>query len=384
MNASPFQDKLPWQGGWFTPLNLAVYVTWLAVMLQTAQSGRLRDGDVAASLGACLLVVMLASYLYGETRRDEPHRGVQRVLVLLQAAATLGAVWLLRQGVSAILLIIVAAQVAVIWPRRPALLIMGLLNLVLWLLWMPLIGPIRALLEVLPMIGFQTFAALVMHYARTADDARAELSRTHAELIATQHLLEDSARGAERLRLSRELHDVTGHKLTALRLNLRLLAREEIMSEREELATCATLVDELLADIRAVVGELRRHDRIDLRGAIEALTRHLPGTVFELNIDPELDVARIETAETLLRCAQEGITNALRHARARRIELHCRRDSDGIALRVRNDGVAPRDPVFGNGLNGMRERLQADGGALSLRALPEGGAELVATLPVPE
>jgi signal transduction histidine kinase len=93
-------------------------------------------------------------------------------------------------------------------------------------------------------------------------------------------------------------------------------------------------------------------------------------------------VDRVETAEILLRCAQEGITNALRHGRAKRIGLHCLQQHGRISLTVRNDGVTPRSLDFGNGLTGMRERLHGVGGELALRALPDGGAELVASLPV--
>jgi signal transduction histidine kinase len=160
------------------------------------------------------------------------------------------------------------------------------------------------------------------------------------------------------------------------------MGRDEALSTRDELRVCGDLVDELLSDIRAVVSELRRHDGLDLAAAIAHLVRPIPGTQFELDVDPGLRVARVESAEILLRCAQEGITNALRHARPRSIALHCLQCGDRIVLTVRNDGTAPRALRFGNGLNGMHERLREVGGELSLRALPGGGAELVASLPV--
>ncbi len=231
------------------------------------------------------------------------------------------------------------------------------------------------------MVGFQVFAALTVHYAVSAERAREELGVTHAQLLATQQLLEDSARSGERLRLSRELHDVAGHKLTALKLNLRLLQRDPVLAERDEVKVSATLADELLADIRAVVSELRKYDGIDLATAIRTLTSQIPGTRFVVDIDPDLCVTDLTVAETLLRCAQEGITNALRHARASEIRVVCRARDGRVELAVRNDGP-PLPPVaFGNGLTGMRERLSLAGGELSLRAREGGGAELLAAVP---
>src|SRR6185295_615600 len=75
-------------------------------------------------------------------------------------------------------------------------------------------------------IGFQIFAALTAWYAKSAERTTKELQETNAHLLATRSLLEESARDGERLRLARELHDVAGHKLTALKLNLSVLKRD--------------------------------------------------------------------------------------------------------------------------------------------------------------
>jgi signal transduction histidine kinase len=369
----------PWHGHWLSPLNLAAYITWLAMLMQSLRWGRLAQGDVLQWGGLAALLAVMACYLLANAPSAAPQR--ERVLVLLQAVAVLVATWCLRNGGPAVLLIIVAAQVVAMWPRWQAIAIMAVINGLLLAIWLQGISLTSALLALLPMIGFQTFAALTVHYAMNAEQARLELAHTHAQLLATQRLLEDSARSGERLRLSRELHDVAGHKLTALKLNLRLLERDPALAAREEVKVAATLADELLQDIRAVVSELRKHDGIDLPAAIATLTQQIPGTRFTVDIDPELRVPDVDTAEILLRCAQEGITNALRHGRAQSIELSCRARDARIELTIRNDGAALTALSFGNGLTGMRERLAAAGGELSLRALSGGGAELKAALP---
>jgi signal transduction histidine kinase len=369
----------PWHAHWLAPLNLAAYVTWFAVLVQSVRWSRLMAGDPLQWGGLIALLLVFAGYLLGHV----PHRrpGTERALVLLQALAVLVATWCVRNGGPGILLIIVAAQVVAMWPRWQAIALMALINglmLAIWLMGIPLGS---ALLALLPMIGFQTFAALTVHYAMSAESARQQLAHTHAELLATQRLLEDSARSGERLRLSRELHDVAGHKLTALKLNLRLLERDPSLAAREEVRVAATLADELLQDIRAVVSELRKHDGIDLPAAIITLAQQIPGTHFRLDLDPELRVADVDRAEILLRCAQEGITNALRHGRPGTIDVGLHQHADRLELRIGNDGAELRTPRFGNGLTGMRERLAAVGGLLVLKPRPGGGADLTAELP---
>lgn len=372
----------PWHAGWLAPLNLAAYVTWLAITLQSPRWPRLLAADSLQLFGMASLLVFLLAYLAVNTPPYRSGReGREKFLVLVQALLVLVATWCLRNGGPAVLLIIVAGQAIAIWPRSQAIAGMLLVNLALLLIWLQALSWSQALLAVLPMMAFQSFAALTVHYAMNAERARSELALTHAQLLATQKLLEDSARSGERLRLSRELHDVAGHKLTALKLNLRLLQRDPTLGGRAEVGLAAQLADELLQDIRAVVSELRKHDGIDLRAALAALARQLPGTRVRLEIDPDLRVADVDSAEILLRCAQEGITNALRHGRAEHIEIGLRQLPEGLQLKVFNDGAALAATPFGNGLTGMRERLQAAGGELALIARAGGGAELTALLP---
>ena len=97
-------------------------------------------------------------------------------------------------------------------------------------------------------VGFQMFATLTAWYARQATATSEALRESHAHLLATRSLLEESARDHERLRLARELHDVAGHKLTALKLNLTALQRDG--SNPATVDVSAQLATELLADIR--------------------------------------------------------------------------------------------------------------------------------------
>jgi signal transduction histidine kinase len=371
-------DSSPPRTLWRSPLLLAAAITWLAVLLQSLDASALRALEPRA-LGGLAVLVGFAALMLLETRLG--HRpALQRGLTIVQGLCAVVACALLRDGGAAILLIIVAAQAVALWPRSGALLLMGGLNLLMALVWIQALPLAKVLLFLTPMIGFQLFAGLTMHYAVSAERARQHLQQTHAELLATRQLLADGARAEERLRLSRELHDVAGHKLTALKLNLRLLQREPALAMHEGIGTSLTLADELLGDIRAVVGHLRQHEGVDLASAIETMVRVIPGPRFEIDIDPELKVASLQHAEVLLRCAQEGITNALRHGRPQSLAVRLRREGGALRLTVEDDGHPAPQLREGNGLTGMRERLLALKGRLSLEATGRG-VRLTAELP---
>lgn len=364
------------------PLSLAAYVTWLAIALRSISPERLVAGDVRFWIGSLSLLAMLVLFVAHTLSQRAPSLRRSLVLILLQAAAALLAGFMLRDGWTGVLLIVVAAQLALLMPAMRTMAIMLALNLVLLYQWWLLDAHLGSVaLELLPLLAFQAFAALTAHYQSDAEHSRDELAQLNAQLLATQALLDEGTRNEERLKLSRELHDVAGHKLTALKLNLALLARDPALRERAEISTATLLAHELLDDIRAVVGQLRRHDGIELRAALEALIRPIPGPRFTLQVDEDARPPSMQAAETLLRCAQESITNALKHGQPRLISLHCQRTDGHIQLRIRDDGSSQPTLVAGNGLTGMRERLEALGGDLRVAANAERGVELIARLP---
>src|SRR3546814_7829607 len=114
-----------------------------------------------------------------------------------------------------------------------------------------------------------------MRYAAQAQAMSEELRAVNADLLATRELLAESARDNERLRLSRELHDIAGHKLTALKINLAALAREA-RDDDERVRLCARLADELLAEIRGVIEQMRTDDGIELGAALAAIASPRP------------------------------------------------------------------------------------------------------------
>ncbi len=367
----------------FQPLNIAAYVTWLVVTLAVLEPEALRAGDPTEWAGLAFLLAFLGCFVAcASAPGHEPTRPII-VLGCVQGLLVLAAEGCLRGGQTTVLLIIVAVQIVSTLPQRFAIAYLVAINAAVAWIW---VGggasPSTVALSLTSIVGFQVFAALTGHYAISRERAREHLARVNAELLATRRLLEESARTGERLKLSRELHDVAGHSLTALKLNLARLARDPALAEREELRVSAILADELLGQIRQVVSTLRVHDGLDLRAALEALALPVPGTRIEIDVEAGLRVDDVDHAEAVLRSTQEAITNALRHGRATRIDVHlCRRDG-ALELTIDNDGTAPARVAPGHGLTGMRERLAAIGGTLALEPTPPRGLRVHARIPV--
>lgn len=356
------------------PLNLALLLTWLAVgiSLQDAQP---------RSLALCW--ALMAAFLVASLVCDLPQLRVwqRNAWLAVIAVCALALVWLApRTGTTPVLLVVLAAQLSIVWSLRATLLAMAVVDVLFYLLLRDT-GFSTPGLMVLIYSGFQAFALLVGHYASNAERTRDRLALVNADLLATRALLADSARDAERLRMARELHDVAGHKLTAIHLNLRALAAEPGFSQRQEIQLAQKLSSELLSDIRNVVQALRDSRGLDLETALRALAAPLPKLRMDLRIDKGVQVTDPAQAETLLRLVQESLTNAARHAGASRLSVAISRDAEEVVLRIEDDGVIKGVLREGNGMAGMRERIEASHGRFKVDATANGGLRLEARLP---
>lgn len=358
------------------PFNLAGLFTWGAVALSMRW---MRDEVLVA--GALLMLLYLAALLLHDLLREHYPRW-ETALLWLEALTALVLVWLdTRVGTAQVLLVVWTAQIAACWRPRQALLAVLLVDAVIYTILLAAGHP--APLTIVAMYGgFQAFAALCAYYATTAERAREELVRVNADLLATRALLADSARDAERLRVARELHDVAGHKLTALTLNLRALASDPIITDRRELAVAQQMSAELLGDIRSVVQALRDSSGLDLSTALRALAAPMPRPSLQLSIGDDVRIDDPAVAEAVLRLVQEALTNSARHADAEVVRVTLRRDGLRLAIHVEDDGYVRGAIREGNGLSGMRERLAAAGGTLALSTNARGALRIEANLPL--
>jgi len=230
-------------------------------------------------------------------------------------------------------------------------------------------------------LGISLFAFMSSVVALRQKTARDELRMVNSELRATQALLEENTRIAERVRIARELHDLVGHHLTALTLNLEVvthLVDGKVLGHVQQAHSLAKL---LLADVREVVSEMREGDMVNLAEALHTLVGGVPKPIIHLDLPAEAVMTEPQRAQVLLRCVQEMITNSVRHAQARNMWIRLSITRDGLAMSARDDGIGTRKIAAGNGLNGMSERLKQLGGKLEIESEPGAGFALHAWLP---
>src|SRR4249919_1458876 len=239
----------------------------------------------------------------------------------------------------------------------------------------------EALMQSLLYAGFSGFVFVTSLVARQQAQAREEQRRLNSELRATRALLAESARVNERTRISRELHDLLGHHLTALSLNLEVAGHLSDGRVKEHVQQAHTLARLLLTDVREAVSQLREGGAIDLAAALRPLAENVPSLAIHMDLEEPLTLDDPERAHVLLRCTQEIITNAVRHAGARNLWIDARRADGGIVIQARDDGAGADALVPGNGLRGMRERLAQHGGDLQVESGPGAGFRLRLAMP---
>jgi signal transduction histidine kinase len=314
-------------------------------------------------------------------RTSLPHR-VLTVSVLTVSA--LGVSMMAETALGGILLLIIGGLLPWMLPIRWALGWLLMQNVLLVLVLnnisdIPLSG---AALTVGLLLAVSLFAFISGVVALRQNQARDELRKVNSELRATQALLADNTRIAERVRIARELHDLVGHHLTALTLNLEVATHLVEGKALEHVQQAHSLAKLLLADVREVVSDMRIDDKVDLSAALSTLVTGMPEPRIHLDLPLEVALTDPVRAQVMLRCAQEMITNAVRHARADNLWLVLQHDGERVALNARDDGQGVKKVEWGNGLNGMAERLETLGGGLEIETKPGAGFRLQAWVPV--
>lgn len=326
-----------------------------------------------------------ASYWLVSRQLDRPAPGPLRLLLLAIMSVTPAALsHYSASGLGGILLLVSAGVLP--WVLTPRLGLAWLIaqNLVL----VPVFAAhedytlLQAFLQVGLYFGYSSFTFVVSLVAKRQSEAGEEQRRLIAELRATRALLAESSRANERVRISRELHDLLGHHLTALSLNLEVAAHRTEGDARAHVRQAQSLTRLLLGDVREVVSELRKDVAIDLSEALSRLVEGVPGVRVHLDMPPDFSVPDAEHAQVLLRVAQEILTNAVRHGKAHNLWLRFSQyGNERVEIKAEDDGIGCETTQAGNGLTGMAERLRRHGGTLSFDSAPGRGFRLHATLP---
>jgi signal transduction histidine kinase len=336
-----------------------------------------------ASWAAAYLLFGVCLALATSPRRGESGKGAPLLLAAGQAAAVLALVALPPCfGLEGALLVVVALELGAWIPRRPAaawiLLQSAALLAVVWLHW----GWHWGIVLAGAYLPFQLIAYATARLLAEETASRVRLAAANAELEATRELLAQSARIAERARIARDLHDLVGHHLTALSLNLEVASHLAGGDALKRIETAQSVTKLLLGDVREAVGTLREARGLDLPAALRKLGEGMMRPRVHVDLAEGFCVEDAVAGETVLRCAQEIVTNAVRHASAENVWLEIHRSREGIALRARDDGRGAASVQSGHGLSGMRERLEQSGGRLSVETSPGRGFSIEAILPM--
>ncbi|GLQ45297.1 two-component sensor histidine kinase [Dyella lipolytica] len=317
------------------------------------------------------------------------HVGARLFGLLLMTAAALIVGWYSHSGLSAILMVVVSVVLPWLVPFWIGVAWMVLQTLCLAVVFATFpelkYSITLALLQAIIYTAYALLGFVASTVASQQADEREVQRRLNSELRATRALLAESTRIAERMRIARELHDLIGHHLTALSLNLEVASHLSNEAASVHVRKAQSTARLLLADVREAVSELRQDDAIDLTQALQSLIDGVPSLRVHLAIPPRFSVEDPRRAQVLLRCVQEIITNTAKHAGARNLWLSFTyNDENLLSLNARDDGRGTTAILPGNGLSGMRERLAEFGGDVSMNSGVGQGFILDVCLPLGE
>ncbi len=246
------------------------------------------------------------------------------------------------------------------------------------------------------------------HAISALEDAHRQLADAHRQLELSAERDAELAVLSERNRLAREMHDTIGHALVLIAVKLEAAQRlRQVNPERadHEIDASKEIVRGTMGELRASLADLRSPICAD-QSIGEVLARRARESGeragFHITYHLQTDLGNLcqTTHETLYRVGAEALTNIEKHARAKNVTLSLARAGDALILRIEDDGVGlpavvaaghrfagvaqegPTSPPGHYGITGMRERVEALGGQLTLILRPESGVLIEARIPV--
>jgi len=307
-------------------------------------------GPIELALGLATVAVFLVLYFSAYRRRG------RAALWHILAIISLGAAWSWTNAGASVLFIYAAAFAHLVGPpRRAVWVVLGVAALA------AVIAPLAR-----PEPFYWLPGVFISIMVGMANIFFAEQGRKNAELKLGQSEIKRLARVAERERIARDMHDVLGHTLSMIavksELAERLLERDGDRA-REEIRSMGESARKALADVREAISgyqsqtldDALEHVRLSLRAA---------------DIEPAIEVAEgidlpARTQGMLALVIREAVTNVVRHSNARRCRIRLEGDRETVILGIDDDGGG-RIRMDGNGIQGMRARIESLGGSLSV------------------
>ncbi len=352
-------------------LHLSGFLTWSIITFISLQN---IPFGLEFTLKSIAFIAFYVSFSLLISSKPSMYITRNRVLLFLQTVLVLILINYDKYNLVAILLVLIATQLPAMFTSKQAMMV--LLSITIAHFVMEFSGDfINTFFQVIIYFMLQIFGFSAIESKHRESKAKENLAEINQELLATRFMLKETSQRKERLRISRDLHDVIGHQLTALSLNLEV-SRHKVPEEfkpmiRENLQQAKNL----LSDVREVVKEMRNEEQFDLIATLNGLVEQLPNCQLEVERAPS--IKSLSLKQQLVFCLQEGISNALRHGKADKITLDFESVDDKLQVSLQDNGLGEADIVFGNGLTGMQERLTEFNGKVEFSSTNGGGKLII-------
>ncbi|KKO46437.1 hypothetical protein WG68_06345 [Arsukibacterium ikkense] len=292
-----------------------------------------------------------------------------KLLLLLQLFCAFGLLPLLSSkyfDYLAILTVIWVSMLPSLMSSRRAVLV-AMLVVILWFSLAAQLEQRQLWITALLYGCFHLFAVMMQSATQAEQKAKEELASKHQQLLATQQLLQAASRQSERTRIARNLHDVVGHHLTALTIQLQVASHLSAGEAKLQVDKCHQLAKLLLADVREAVSTIRQHADLSLLAALQQLVALVPEQLkVRLDIAPQIMLPDLNQAQHLLCIVQEAISNSLKHAAATELKISAELNQQQLQLIINDNGKLAANWQPGNGITGMQERTAECAGSLTL------------------
>lgn len=370
---------------------MSAIITWAIVTgISISLMATNTNIGINAILGAfALCVLYLCVWIYVSQETSDTISNKSRIVAsALLFCIVIAVYFVIPFQFVAIFMVIFSAIMPYFMSIKRAFLLSPLWSLPLYFVYEFYWNSSGSLLSALLYWTFNLFALVMVNTGIKEREARLEVEESNRQLIATQSLLNQAVKQGERVRIARNIHDLLGHHLTALTINLQVASRKTKETDTEIKATidqCHQLAKLLLSDVREAVSDIRDKSNIDLATSINSMLSKLPSLQVDLQLADNIQVTNIEVAEAIIKCVQESITNTLKHAQGNNVTIRIYQNTahpestasaeviseltntneSMLHVDISNDGHMPKAIKHGNGLIGMQERILAIKGTIA-------------------
>jgi two-component system sensor histidine kinase DesK len=349
---------------------------WLVYLVQPVQVAWHHPETWRRVVGVTVAVVFSVLYIVGFVRLRNSFRvryrrlGRAENIVTVGSMLGLGVILAVTIGQPAIGTLVYTSVMSVfLFPTRVA-----------WSLVAGYAALIVVITRVLPGWHPDDGQAFVLAVASLAVWGTVRLIERNAQLDAARQEIARLAVAAERDRFARDLHDLLGHSLTVVSVKAELAGRlVTIAPERAqaEIADIQRLTREALADVRSAVGG---YSEVSLGAELARARSALEAAEIEPELPAGVDDIPEERHELFGWAVREGVTNVVRHSGAKRCWIALTPTSVTIEDDGTGPGAAPVEGV-GHGLDGLRQRVSAVDGSVTVGRSPRGGFALRVAVP---